>query len=142
VKTYATKASDIVRKWYVVDAQGQTLGRLASKVATILIGKHKPMFSPNMDTGDFVIIVNAEKIAVTGRKLTAKMYYRHSGYPGGIKSADLETMLAKHPERVLRLAIKNMLPHNRLGRNMIRKLKVYAGPSHDHAAQQPEKLEL
>lgn len=142
MKTYATKASDIVRKWYVVDAQGQTLGRLASKVATILIGKHKPMFSPNMDTGDFVIIINAEKIVVTGRKLTAKMYYRHSGYPGGIKSADLETMLAKHPERVLRLAIKNMLPHNHLGRGMIRKLKVYAGPNHDHAAQQPEKLEL
>ncbi len=142
MKTYATKASDIVRKWYVVDAQDKTLGRLASQVARVLMGKHKPMFSPNLDTGDFVIIVNAEKIRVTGRKLTDKMYYHHSGYPGGIKSASLEQMLERHPDRVLRLAIKNMLPHNKLGRNMIRKLKVYAGPEHPHEAQQPEKLEL
>ena len=142
VKTYVTKASDIVRKWYVVDASDQTLGRLASRVARILIGKHKPIFSPNMDSGDFVIIVNAEKIRTTGRKLSDKMYYSHSGYPGGIKSADLETMLRTHPERVLERAIKNMLPHNKLGRNMIRKLKVYAGPEHPHEAQQPEKLEF
>ncbi len=142
MKTYATKASDIVRKWYVVDAQDKTLGRLASQVARVLMGKHKPIFSPNMDTGDFVVIVNAEKIRVTGRKLTDKMYYHHSGYPGGIKSASLEQMLERHPDRVLRLAIKNMLPHNKLGRNMIRKLKVYAGPEHPHEAQQPEKLEL
>lgn len=142
MKTYATKASDIVRKWYVVDAQDKTLGRLASEVARVLMGKHKPIFSPNLDTGDFVVIVNAEKIRVTGRKLTDKMYYHHSGYPGGIKSASLEQMLERHPDRVLRLAIKNMLPHNKLGRNMIRKLKVYAGPEHPHEAQQPEKLEL
>jgi large subunit ribosomal protein L13 len=140
VKTYATKASDIERKWYVVDATNQTLGRLASQVARILIGKHKPYFSPNMDTGDYVIIINAEKIRVTGRKLTDKQYYRHSGFPGGIKSMPLEDMLAKHPDRVLTLAIKNMLPHNRLGRQMMGKLKVYAGPEHPHEAQQPEQL--
>jgi large subunit ribosomal protein L13 len=140
VKTYATKASDIERKWYVVDATNQTLGRLASQVARILIGKHKPYFSPNMDTGDYVIIINAEKIRVTGRKLTDKLYYRHSGFPGGIKSMPLEDMLAKHPDRVLTLAIKNMLPHNRLGRQMMGKLKVYAGPEHPHEAQQPEQL--
>ncbi len=142
MKTYATKLSDIERKWYVVDAQDQTLGRLASRVARILIGKHKPIYSPNTDTGDFVIVVNADKIRVTGRKLTDKKYFWHSGYPGGIKSATLEQMLARHPDRVLRLAIKNMLPHNKLGRSIFRKLKIYAGPDHPHAAQQPEKLEL
>ncbi len=142
MKTYATKLEDIQRKWYVVDAQDQTLGRLASRVARILIGKHKPIYSPNTDTGDFVIVVNADKIRVTGRKLTDKKYFWHSGYPGGIKSATLEQMLARHPDRVLRLAIKNMLPHNKLGRSIFRKLKIYAGPDHPHAAQQPEKLEL
>ena len=142
MKTYATKASDIERKWYVVDAQDQTLGRLASQIARILIGKHKPIFSPNADTGDFVIVINAEKIRVTGRKLTDKMYYRHSGYPGGIKSETLQDMLHRHPDRVIREAIKNMLPNNKLGSQMIRKLKVYAGADHPHAAQQPEKLEF
>ena len=142
MKTYATKASDIERKWYVVDAQGQTLGRLAAHVAHILIGKHKPIFSPNMDTGDFVIIVNAEKLHVTGKKLTDKMYYRHSGYPGGITALTLQDMLRTHPERVLELAIRNMLPRTRLGRQMIRKLKVYAGAEHPHSAQQPEPLQF
>jgi large subunit ribosomal protein L13 len=142
VKTYATKQSDIERKWYVVDAQGQTLGRLATQVARILIGKHKPIFSPNVDTGDFVIIVNAEKINVTGKKLTDKMYYRHSGYPGGITKLTLQDMLRTHPERVLELAVRNMLPRNRLGRQIIRKLKVYAGAEHPHTAQQPEPLQF
>ncbi len=142
MKTYATKMTDVERKWYVVDAQDQTLGRLASKVARILIGKHKPIFSPNADTGDFVIIVNAEKIRVTGRKMTDKRYYWHSGYPGGIKSASLEQMLERHPDRVLREAIEHMVPRNHLGRQILRKLKIYAGPEHPHAAQQPETLVL
>ncbi|MFS8641186.1 MAG: 50S ribosomal protein L13 [Symbiobacteriaceae bacterium] len=141
-RTYMAKPQDVERKWYVVDAEGKTLGRLASKVAAILRGKHKPTFTPHVDCGDYVIIVNAEKIQVTGKKRTDKVYYRHSGYPGGLKATTFEQMIARRPERVLELAIKGMLPHNRLGRRMYRKLKVYAGPEHPHAAQKPEPLEL
>jgi large subunit ribosomal protein L13 len=142
VKTYSMKDSDISRDWYVVDASGQTLGRLSSKVAAMLRGKHKPTFTPWLDTGDYVIIINAEKIKVTGNREAAKMYYRYSGYPGGMKSINLHDQLAKHPERVLIAAIKGMLPHNRLGRKMIKKLKIYAGAEHPHGAQQPKPLEL
>ena len=130
------------RNWYVVDAQGQTLGRLASRIATVLRGKHKPNFTPHVDCGDYVIIVNAEKIHTTGQKVNQKMYYRHSGYPGGIKQISLRDQLQKFPERVLEQAIKGMLPKNKLGRRMFKKLKVYAGPNHPHQAQQPEALEF
>ncbi len=142
MKTYAVKAGDIKRHWYVVDAQGKTLGRLATGIARILRGKHQPAFSPHLDTGDFVIIVNAEKIHVTGKKLNTKRYYRYSGYLGGLKSIVLSDQLEQHPERVLVHAVRGMLPKNRLGRAMIKKLKVYAGPDHPHAAQKPEPLEL
>ena len=142
MKTYVAKPKDIEREWFVVDAEGQTLGRLASKVATILRGKHKPMYSPSVDVGDYVIIVNAEKIQVSGRKMRDKMYYRHSLYPGSLKSMSLQEMLRKHPERVLERAVKGMLPKNRLGRAMSKKLKVYAGPTHPHAAQKPQELEF
>lgn len=141
-RTYVTKREDIERDWYVVDASGQTLGRLASEVAQIIRGKHKPTFSPAVDVGDYVIVVNAEKIHVTGRKLDQKMYYRHSGYPGGLKELTLGRMLEEHPTRVIELAVKGMLPKNTLGRKMVKKLKVYAGPDHPHQAQQPEALEL
>jgi large subunit ribosomal protein L13 len=137
-----TKPEDIERSWYVVDASGQTLGRLASEVAQVIRGKHKPIFSPSIDVGDYVIVVNAEKIHVTGRKLDQKMYYRHSGYPGGIKEMTLGRMLEEHPTRVIELAVKGMLPKNKLGRKMIKKLKVYAGSEHPHQAQQPEAMEL
>lgn len=133
---------NVTRKWFVVDAEGKTLGRLASQVAAILRGKHKPTFTPHTDTGDFVIIINAEKIVLTGRKLSDKIYTRFSGYPGGLKEIPAGVMLAKRPERVLELAIKGMLQHNRLGAQMYRKLKVYAGPTHPHAAQMPELLDL
>lgn len=142
VKTYAVKASEIERKWFVVDAAGENLGRLATRIATILRGKHKPTYTPSMDVGDFVIVINAEKVAVTGRKLQQKMYYRHSLYPGGLKEISLERMLAKHPRRVIQRAVKGMLPKNRLGKAMIKKLKVYAGDSHPHTAQKPEPLSL
>jgi large subunit ribosomal protein L13 len=142
VKTYAVKAGEIERRWYVVDAKGKTLGRLATQVASILRGKHKPVFSPHLDTGDYVIIINAEKIHVTGKKRSTKMYYRYSGYLGGLKSIVLSEQLEKHPERVLVHAIRGMLPKNRLGRAMLKKLKVYAGAQHPHAAQKPESLEL
>jgi large subunit ribosomal protein L13 len=142
VKTYAAKAGEIERRWYIVDAEGQTLGRLASKVAHVLVGKHKPIYSPGMDVGDFVIVVNADKISVTGRKMDDKMYYRHSGYPGGIRAFNLRDYLQRNPERVFQLAVRGMLPRNRLGRKMFKKLKVYAGPDHPHAAQQPQPLEL
>ena len=142
MKTYAVKASEIEREWYVVDAEGQTLGRLASEVAKILRGKHKPIFSPHLDTGDFVIIVNAGRVVTTGNKLNDKMYYRHSGYPGGLKSMNLETLLLRHPTRALYFAVRGMLPKNRLGRQMIKKLKVYAGSKHPHAAQKPKVLEF
>lgn len=141
-RTYVTKPEDIERSWYVVDASGQTLGRLASEVAQVIRGKHKPIYSPSIDVGDYVIVVNAEKIHVTGQKLDQKMYYRHSGYPGGIKEMTLGRMLEEHPTRVIELAVKGMLPKNKLGRKMIKKLKVYAGSEHPHQAQQPEAMEL
>ena len=141
-KTFVTRDKDVQREWYVVDAAGQTLGRLATQVARILRGKHKPMYSPSVDTGDCVIIVNAEKIRVTGRKLDQKIYYRYSGYPGGLKEITLRTLLQKHPTRVIEHAVRGMLPKNRLGRQMFKKLKVYAGPDHPHEAQQPKPFEL
>jgi large subunit ribosomal protein L13 len=140
--TFMANPQNVERKWYVVDAEGKTLGRLASQVAAILRGKNKPTFTPHCDTGDFVIIVNAEKIVMTGNKLNDKLYRRHTGYPGGLKEVVAKEMLAKHPIRPLELAIKGMLPHNRLGADMYRKLKVYAGPEHPHAAQKPETLDI
>lgn len=140
--TYMAKAADIDRKWYVIDAEGKTLGRLAAEAAKILRGKNKPIFTPHVDTGDHVIIVNADKVALTGKKLTQKTYFRHSGYVGGTTFVTAGKMLADKPERVLELAIKGMLPKNTLGRQMFRKLNVYAGPEHPHAAQKPEKLEI
>jgi large subunit ribosomal protein L13 len=135
MKTYSLKAREITRDWHVVDATGQTLGRLATEVAGLLRGKHKPTFSPHLDMGDYVVVVNAEKIRVTGRKPQQKMYYRHSLYPGGLKVESLEKLLARRPERVVERAVKGMLPHNRLGRAVYRHLKVYAGPNHPHEAQ-------
>jgi len=141
-KTYSTKPTDIKRKWFVVDAQGKTLGRLATRVATVLVGKHKPEFAPHMDVGDFVIVVNADKIHVTGRKLDQKKYYRHSGYPGGLTEITLRDQLVRYPTRAVELAVRGMLPKNRLGRKMLRKLKVYASPEHPHGPQKPEWLEF
>ena len=138
MKTYATKSTDITRKWRVVDADGATLGRLATEVAVLLRGKHKPTFTPHLDTGDPVIVVNAAKVKVTGNKLKAKSYVRHSGYPGGLKSETLQRLLARRPEEVVRRAVRGMLPQNRLGARMLRKLHVYAGGEHTHAAQKPE----
>ena len=140
MRTYTTKPDDIKREWYVVDATGLTLGRLASQIASVLRGKHKPIFSPHMDCGDFVIVINAEKVRVTGDKLDQKMYYRHSGYPGGLKTISLRDQMKQHPDRVIRLAVRGMLPKNRLGRQMIKKLKVYREPDHPHQAQQPKPL--
>ena len=137
MKTFMASPATIDRKWYVVDAEGKTLGRLASEVAKVLRGKNKPIFTPHIDTGDYVIVVNAEKIKVTGKKLDQKVYYRHSGYVGGIKETTLKEMLNKHPERVIEFAVKGMLPKGPLGRQMYTKLFVYAGPDHKHAAQKP-----
>ena len=142
MKTYVTKPAEVERAWYVVDAEGQTLGRLASQIASVLRGKHKPTFSPYMDAGDFVIVVNADKIAVTGRRMEQKRYYRHSQYPGGLREMTLREQLDRHPTRVVHLAVRGMLPKNTLGRNMLKKLKVYAGPEHPHDAQQPVPMEL
>lgn len=142
MKTYTVKASEIERGWYVVDAQGRVLGRLASEVARILRGKHKPTYSPHLDVGDYVIVVNAEKVRLTGKKADQKEYFRHSGYMGGEKLIPFRRLQARHPDRVIRLAVKGMLPKNKLGRQMLRKLKVYAGPDHPHAPQRPEPLEL
>ena len=142
MKTYATKPSDIKRGWYLVDAEGQNLGRLATRIATLLKGKHTVIYSPSMDTGDYVVVINAEKVAVTGRKMDEKMYYRHTGFPGGLRQINLHDQLATHPDRVLKAAVKGMLPHNRLGRAMFKKLKVYAGAEHPHGAHKPMKLEL
>jgi len=142
VKTYTARAEDIEREWFLVDAEGKTLGRLASEIAKVLRGKHKPIYTPHLDCGDYVIVVNADKVRVTGQKLDQKMYYRHSGYPGGIKSINLRDQLQKHPQRVLEAAVRGMLPKNPLGRKMFGKLKVYAGDSHPHQAQQPKVLEL
>ncbi|MDX6650626.1 MAG: large subunit ribosomal protein [Solirubrobacteraceae bacterium] len=142
MKTYVANSEDRERNWLVVDAADKTLGRLATQVADLLRGKRKPTYTPHVDTGDFVIVVNAEKIHVTGNKRADKRYYRHSGYPGGLKSRTLEEMLARRPEEVIRKAVKGMMPRNRLARKQITKLKVYAGPEHPHAAQQPETLEI
>jgi large subunit ribosomal protein L13 len=142
VKTFVANSATRERNWYVVDATGQTLGRLATQIADALRGKRKPEYTPHVDTGDFVIVVNAEKIAVTGNKRAEKRYYRHSGYPGGLKSRTLEEMLERRPEEVIRRAVKGMLPRNRLARRQITKLKIYAGPEHPHVAQKPETLEL
>lgn len=140
--TFMANAATIERKWYVVDAEGKTLGRLAAEVAKILRGKHKPTYTPHVDTGDHVIVVNADKVVLTGKKLTQKTYFRHSGYPGGTTFTTAGKMLADRPERVIEIAVKGMLPKNRLGRAMYRKLKVYSGAAHPHEAQQPEVLEL
>jgi large subunit ribosomal protein L13 len=139
-KTYVTKLDDIKRDWFVVDAQGQSLGRLASKIAAVLRGKHKPIFTPGLDTGDFVIVLNAGKVTVTGNKLTEKFYYRYSGYPGGLTAISLRDQLARHPDRVIEHAVWGMLPHNKLGRAMLKKLKVYPGMEHPHEAQKPSAL--
>ncbi|MBM3667507.1 MAG: 50S ribosomal protein L13 [Actinobacteria bacterium] len=141
-KTYQANAADRERDWYLVDAEGKTLGRLATQIADVLRGKRKPTYTPHVDVGDFVVVVNAEKVAVTGNKLEAKRYWRHSGYPGGIRSRTLAEMLERQPEEVLRKAVKGMLPRNRLARKQLTKLKVYAGPDHPHQAQKPEKLEI
>ncbi len=138
--TKSIQEEELQRDWYVVDAQGQTLGRLASQIATVLRGKHKPTYTPHTDCGDYVIIVNADKIHVTGQKMTQKMYYRHSGYPGGLKEVMLRDQLQKFPDRVLEQAVRGMLPKNKLGRRMFKKLKIYAGPNHPHQAQQPKEL--
>ena len=141
-KTFVTKADDIDREWWVVDAEGQTLGRLATQIASILRGKNKPTFAPNTDVGDFVIVVNCGKVRVTGNKLDDKIYYRHSGYNGGLKRITLRRQLDKHPDRVIQAAVKGMLPKNALGRQMLKKLKIYAGDTHPHTAQNPKPLEL
>ena len=140
MKTYSAKTSEIERQWYVVDAEGQTLGRLATRIADTLRGKRKPEFTPHVDTGDFVVVVNAEKITVTGNKLQAKMYHRHSGYPGGLRSRTLAEQLDRRPTEVIRKAVKGMLPRNRLARQQLTKLKVYTGPEHPHGAQNPQPL--
>ncbi|NLT73122.1 MAG: 50S ribosomal protein L13 [Chloroflexi bacterium] len=142
MKTYVVKGGDIERSWFVVDAEGQSLGRLATRVATILRGKHKPAYTPSMDLGDYVIVVNADKVQVTGNKMTDKFYYRHSLHPGGLTAVSLSDMLKSHPERVIEHAVRGMLPKNRLGRAMYTKLKVYAGPEHPHEAQKPQPLDL
>jgi len=143
VKTYMATKESVQRKWYLIDAADKTLGRLASQIASILRGKHKPIYTPHVDTGDHVIVINAEKIRLTGNKLQDKKYYRHSGYPGGLKVRTAADLLSSgRPERVLKLAVWGMLPHNRLGRKMFKKLKVYAGNEHPHSAQQPEKLDI
>jgi large subunit ribosomal protein L13 len=135
MKTYSTRAKDVDRQWHVIDASGKTLGKLSTQVANLLMGKHKPTYAPYLDTGDFVIVLNATKVKVTGKKPKQKTYYRHSGYPGGIKAETYEELMANHPTRIIEHAVKGMLPHNRLGRAMFKKLKVYAGDSHPHQAQ-------
>jgi large subunit ribosomal protein L13 len=142
VKTYVAKPTDRERNWLIVDANGKTLGRLATQIADVLRGKRKPEYTPHIDTGDFVVVINAEKIHVTGNKRKDKRYYRHSGYPGGLRSRTFEEMLARRPEEILRLAVKGMMPRNRLARKQITKLKIYAGPEHPHVAQKPQPLEI
>src|SRR5215510_1070676 len=142
MKTYSAKPGEIAREWYVVDAEGQTLGRLATRIADTLRGKGKPTYTPHVDVGDFVVVVNAEKIAVTGTKLHDKLYHRHSGYPGGLKTRTLNDMLERRPEEVIRLAVRGMLPKNRLARKQLTKLKIYAGPEHPHEAQKPQPMEI
>ena len=142
MKTYTPKMTEIDRRWWVVDAEGKVLGRLASEIAQILRGKHKPMYTPHLDTGDYVVVINAEKVRLTGNKAEDKAYFRHSGYMGGEKFIPFKDMIEKHPDRVIELAVKGMLPKTNLGRLMRRKLKVYRGPSHPHEAQQPQPLEF
>ena len=142
MKTFSAKNHDIDRNWYLVDAQNKTLGRLSSEIATRLRGKHKPIYTPHVDTGDYIVVVNASKIRVTGNKMTDKVYYKHSGYIGNLKSENLETMLKNYPEKVLMKSVRGMLPKSKLGSAMIKKLRVFAGPEHTHIAQQPEPLEL
>jgi large subunit ribosomal protein L13 len=142
VKTYSAKPGEITRRWWVVDAEGKTLGRLSTQIAVVLRGKHKTGYTPHIDTGDFVVVVNAEKVAVTSDKSQSKIYYRHSGYPGGIKAETFESLLERRPEAVIERAVRGMLPKNKLGRQMARKLKVYAGSEHPHTAQGPQPLEL
>jgi large subunit ribosomal protein L13 len=142
MKTWNAKPGEIERQWQLVDAEGQTLGRLATRIAETLRGKDKPQYTPHVDTGDFVVVVNAEKVAVTGKKLDDKRYYRHSGYPGGLRSRTLREQLDRRPEEVIRKAVKGMLPRNRLGRAQLRKLKIYAGPEHPHTAQAPKELKI
>jgi large subunit ribosomal protein L13 len=142
MKTFVTKPAEVERSWFVVDAEGQTLGRLATRIATILRGKHKPIYSPSVDCGDYVVVINAEKIDVTGQRMDQKMYYHYSGYPGGLTETTLREQLNKHPNRVIESAVKGMLPKNALGRKMFRKLKVYAGAEHPHHAQQPQPLDV
>ena len=143
-KTYYPKASEIDRKWFVVDANGENLGRLATRIAAVLLGKHKPTFTPGVEMGDYVVVINAERVTVTGTKTTSKMdskmYHHHSGYPGGLKSVSLRDQLRKHPDRVVRAAVWGMLPHNRMGRSLLKRLKIYAGPEHPHGMQKPEPL--
>ncbi len=142
MKTYSARPGEVSRNWLLMDAEGQTLGHMASAIATRLRGKHKAEYTPHVDTGDFVVVINADKVRVTGKKATGKIYHSHSGYPGGLKSLSFEQMIAKSPERVVRLAVRGMMPRNRLGRAMLKKLKVYAGGEHPHSAQQPQTLEL
>ena len=142
MKTYVTKEQEVDKKWFLVDAQDKTLGRLATQIAVRLRGKHKPIFSPYLDAGDYVVVVNAEKVAMTGRKWQNKVYYRHSGYVGGLKETSAREMREKKPEAILRHAVRGMLPKNSLGRRQLKKLKIYAGPEHPHRAQEPEKLEI
>ena len=141
-KTYYPKPEDIERNWVLVDANDQNLGRLATRIAEVLIGKHKPIYTPGVDVGDFVVVVNAERVTVTGNKLEDKTYYRHTGYPGGIRETKLKDMLVRNPDRVLRSAVWGMVPHNKYGKALMKKLKIYAGPDHPHEAQQPEQLEI
>ena len=140
--TYSAKPSEVKRDWFVVDAEGKALGRLASEIASRLRGKHKPIYTPHIDTGDYIVVINAEKVAVTGNKFTDKMYYRHTGYVGNLKSISFDKLQAQRPERIIELAVKGMLPKGPLGRDMYRKLKVYAGPEHNHHAQKPVTLEV
>ncbi|WP_049723634.1 50S ribosomal protein L13 [Gilvimarinus polysaccharolyticus] len=142
MKTYSAKAESVVRDWFVIDADGKTLGRMAAEIATRLRGKHKPEYTPHVDTGDYIVVINAEKVRVTGKKATDKIYYRHTGYVGGIKSISFEKLIEKAPERVIQSAVKGMLPRGPLGRTMFNKLKVYAGSEHPHTAQQPQELTL
>src|SRR5687768_12047611 len=142
VRTYSPKPGDVQRQWHVIDATDVVLGRLASQTATLLRGKHKPIYAPHVDTGDFVIVINADKVALTGNKREAKMAYRHSGYPGGLRATPYAVLLERHPEQAVEKAIKGMLPHTSLGRNMLKKLKVYAGPEHPHQAQSPAPYEI
>lgn len=142
MKTYTPKPHEVERKWWVVDAEGKVLGRLATRIAQILQGKHKPIYVPHIDTGDYVVVTNAEKVVLTGKKAMEKVYYRHSGYPGGLKVVPIQKLMEKSPERIIELAVRGMLPRNKMGRHMLKKLRVYRGPHHPHQAQKLEALEV